>query len=834
MMEKKISVIIPAYNVDKYIRRCLDSLVNQTYKNLEIIIVNDASTDRTGDIIAEYAERFPDMIVSYEQKKNAGQAAARNLGIAKATGEYIGFVDSDDFVDTRMYERLYTEAEETGCDLVTCGYYGCDVATGEITGYQLGFRGEFNQSIYENPHILRINSPYPWNKLYTRELLDRAGFEFPEGMIFEDLCAVIPLFLDAKKVGRVHEKLYYYMKGRKGGTLSTFDERHGQIVDVLQRVNDTYRIRGEFNHFYDTLLFFNIRHIFARFDEMENYSGASFKKKFKKRAYALLDEYFPGWKESQEFAALQSGDPAEISGEKEEAADTAAPEETDGNEKKRVKKAAKPSSAAEQPKAGTAVKKRSELFEEFLAEKKVKKGTVLIKCYHGNDIRGACYYIGKMLADDKEVDYTVYVAAMDAERVEKFEEMYGEKWLPVDMGSEQYVELLATAEYIVTNRGVVEYYRKRKGQKFIFTDFMPSVQGQGKEVTYGTKNMQSIQFGLAQADAILFPRELQDEFIPLLERYNMDEICRDKGVFVSVSEFFESWGASRPGAGEGNQIVYMPPSRVFPGLEDVKYHLFLSDLRKKLIELDELVEDGNSIFVYFPKGIFRRFREREWKHIEFLPSEAEISEILAGCHGLIGGYGPELYLMKALGKPVCRFVTDEADVVWSHGTAKHAETDFAVFDSVVQTAEWVNGLGRGAKDGGEEERVHAAESDHPHEEGLPEQIYSADYKELFHRGRGKKNRKQKRTVVYLPECKTRKEFDTFVHRHDRTSTLFFIEKRFFNNHMAAWLKRWEPDIRYIVIMRSFVMTRDETRLVKYRLTTKDKLREKRDKERYGA
>ena len=107
-------------------------------------------------------------------------------------------------------------------------------------------------------------------------------------MIFEDLCAVLPLFLDAKKVGRVHAKLYYYMKGRKGGTLSTYDERHGQIIDVLQIVNDVYRHRGEFEHFYDTLLFFNIRHIFARFDEMEHYLNHSLRKEFSERAFALL------------------------------------------------------------------------------------------------------------------------------------------------------------------------------------------------------------------------------------------------------------------------------------------------------------------------------------------------------------------------------------------------------------------------------------------------------------------------------------------------------------------------------------------------------------------
>ena len=88
--------------------------------------------------------------------------------------------------------------------------------------------------------------------------------------------------------------------------------------------------------------------------------------------------------------------------------------------------------------------------------------------------------------------------------------------------------------------------------------------------------------------------------------------------------------------------------------------------------------------------------------------------------------------------------------------------------------------------------------------------------------------------MYVPDCKNRKEFDTFIHRHDRTSTLFLIEKRNMDNHMAAWLKRWEPHIRYVVIVRSFVITREESRLVKYRLTTKEKLKEKRDKERYGV
>ncbi len=305
MKEKLISVIVPAYNVENYIRRCLDSLVSQTYENLEIIVVNDGSTDRTGEIIEEYTERYPDKVMLYT-RENQGQAEARNFGISKASGDYIGFVDSDDFVSTKMYELMYREAEEQDCDMVTCGYYGCDEVTGEITVYQTGYKGEFNQNIYENPMLLRINSPYPWNKLYTRELLERSGFSFRKGIIFEDLCAIFPLFMDARKVGRVHEKLYYYIKGRKGGTISTFNEKHGQIIDALQIMNDAYQQRGMFERFYDTLLFFNLRHIYARFDEMQNYEDIIFKREFKKRAFTLLDHYFPGWRDTEEYAALET------------------------------------------------------------------------------------------------------------------------------------------------------------------------------------------------------------------------------------------------------------------------------------------------------------------------------------------------------------------------------------------------------------------------------------------------------------------------------------------------------------------------------------------------
>ena len=116
-MEVKISVIVPIYNTEKYLRKCLDSLVNQTLKDIEIILINDGSPDNSENIVSEYLERYPDKIV-YHKKKNEGQGVARNLGIKMAKGDFVSFVDSDDYVDVTIFEKLYKKAVESGASLV--------------------------------------------------------------------------------------------------------------------------------------------------------------------------------------------------------------------------------------------------------------------------------------------------------------------------------------------------------------------------------------------------------------------------------------------------------------------------------------------------------------------------------------------------------------------------------------------------------------------------------------------------------------------------------------------------------------------------------------------
>ena len=555
-----------------------------------------------------------------------------------------------------------------------------------------------------------------------------------------------------------------------------------------------------------------------------------FKNEFTERAYSLLDGTFPGWRKSQQFIEVQ-----ELLAGKQT-------DDEDGKSLDEEFEKEKWVTGGQKKKAP----RRAEVFDAFVSANKLQKNRVLIECYRGNDFCGSGYYLKKLL--DSCGTYEVYIAAADGGKLEKIRtqlERRGDTkgYTLLDMTSERYLEVLATAAYVVTNRSFAGFYRKRKGQKFIFTDFMPSLAAQGVEVPYETKNMQSIQFSLAQADAILFPAEWEEQFIPLLRCYNMDEVCCEKGVFVSVSDFFREWlpAAGCQAAWETEsakesavsasdpvvRIAYAPSVKKFPGLKDSKCYLFLSDLRKKLTELDERIGDDRKILVCFPRLVRRRFKENLWKHIEFLPDGVEATEVLAECQGLIGEYGEELYLMKALGKPACRFVTNEADVAWSQGLHEDESLAVPTFSHMDELVEWVNGIEvfqEDVTDGQDGKGIHVS---------FKAETIHTQCSELFSASGRKKNKKQRRQIAYLPGMKNKKGLEAFLQKYSLERTLFFIEKEKLDEHMAAWLKQWEPEIRYIVIIRSLVLSAREIREIKYKLTTKDKIKEKRDRERYG-
>lgn len=203
-----LSIIVPVYNVEDYIRPCLDSLINQTLKNIEIICVNDASPDNSLEILNEYAKKDSRVkVINLSQNKHQG--GARNEGIKVSSAEWISFVDSDDFVDISMYELMYKKAIETCSDIVICDYYEYYSQNNIKAGLCLP------DSVLSQPKPLRdrqmlFNTFSVWQAIYRKKILTDNHLYFPEHLFYEDNAFVYVVHFLAEKISKVSKSLYYY------------------------------------------------------------------------------------------------------------------------------------------------------------------------------------------------------------------------------------------------------------------------------------------------------------------------------------------------------------------------------------------------------------------------------------------------------------------------------------------------------------------------------------------------------------------------------------------------------------------------------------------------
>jgi len=207
---KKVSIIVPVYKVEKYLRRSMDSLVNQTLEDIEIICINDGSPDNCLDILKEYKEKYPGKVVIID-KQNEGVWKGRYDGVRKATGEYIGFTDSDDYIALDYAEKLYNAAKESQADISVCGFYRVDVETEHIYSKEMRKNSKSNIDFDKNPEgLLSINGAL-WNKLYKAELLkNMSNLENPP-KVLDDMMFFLLICLNAKKIAFIPDCLYYYM-----------------------------------------------------------------------------------------------------------------------------------------------------------------------------------------------------------------------------------------------------------------------------------------------------------------------------------------------------------------------------------------------------------------------------------------------------------------------------------------------------------------------------------------------------------------------------------------------------------------------------------------------
>lgn len=212
----KISVIIPIYNSEKYLKRCLDSVINQTYKNLEIICVNDGSKDNSLQILQEYAQKDNRIIII--DKENAGVSAARNDGIRKATGEYIGFVDSDDWIELDMYEKMYKALKKYNTDIVRISYYKNDTFENTVPIYNLPeyvnkklSRGNYDYDNELVSSIVKENIPSFLCLLLVKRNVVKKTNLLDESIVFgEDIIFFLELLDNSNSIYFLDSCLYHY------------------------------------------------------------------------------------------------------------------------------------------------------------------------------------------------------------------------------------------------------------------------------------------------------------------------------------------------------------------------------------------------------------------------------------------------------------------------------------------------------------------------------------------------------------------------------------------------------------------------------------------------
>jgi len=286
----KVSVIVPFYNVERYIKKCLDSLINQTLEEIELILVNDGSTDDSYKIAKQFQEKYPDKVKYYE-KINGGLGDARNFGINYATGEYVAFLDSDDYVEPTMYEEMYKEAKQSNADMVECDFWW---------EYPNKKKEDIGCTYSNQKEMLQKARVVAWNKLIKTEIYkDHSEARFAVGLRYEDVEGFYKILPYINKVAYVRKCFIHYIQ-REGSISKTQNKKNADIFTVLDNVINYYKEKNLYDEFKEELEYIYTRYLLcSSFLRIVKIKDKSIKKELINKTWQNLNTKFPDWKNNQ-------------------------------------------------------------------------------------------------------------------------------------------------------------------------------------------------------------------------------------------------------------------------------------------------------------------------------------------------------------------------------------------------------------------------------------------------------------------------------------------------------------------------------------------------------
>lgn len=285
----KVTVIVPIYNVEKYLARCIDSLVNQTLNEIEIVLVNDGTKDSSGKIAMQYAKQYKEKII-YLEKENGGLSDARNYGLAYAKGEYIAFLDSDDYIEKDAYEKMYEKAKLENADYVECDF---------IWEYPNKKRKDKCYQYNNKKEMLAFARVVAWNKLIKREIIEENNIRFPKGLRYEDIEFTYKLIPHLNKICYVDQCFIHYIQ-RKNSIANVQNEKTAEIFEILDNVIRYYKEKNLFEEYRNELEYNYARYLLcSSLKRICKIGNKQIRKILIRQTWSKLNIEFPEWKENK-------------------------------------------------------------------------------------------------------------------------------------------------------------------------------------------------------------------------------------------------------------------------------------------------------------------------------------------------------------------------------------------------------------------------------------------------------------------------------------------------------------------------------------------------------
>ena len=293
----RVSIIVPVYNVEKYLDKCLDSLVHQTLENYEIIVVNDGTKDHCQDIIDRYVQDYPQLVHSYI-KENGGLSDARNFGLQYAKGKYISFLDSDDYVETDYYQGIFELANKNGLDLVVSDleyvWENEEKAAMRKEGLHAS-AADINQRLFLSPLSV-------CNKLFRRELFQALQLKFYKGLWYEDIPVALFYCANSRRIGRNTKYKYHYLQRKSSILGSGYSPKMYDIFSIFEKVMAEFKTNQLYDKYRDELEYLYIEHFLVygafRFLRTDHY------RELMSKAFSFVKAEFPHYLQNPYIATL--------------------------------------------------------------------------------------------------------------------------------------------------------------------------------------------------------------------------------------------------------------------------------------------------------------------------------------------------------------------------------------------------------------------------------------------------------------------------------------------------------------------------------------------------